>query len=77
VTVDHNQAVYEQITYPAPNLVVKTPFRAQVVIEVKSDSGLSRRVSDVASSFPLRVGRNSKYVNGVLDSLGFMNQSLR
>ena len=77
VTVDYNQTVYEQITYAGPNLAVKTPQRAQVVIEVKSDSGLSRRVSDVASSFPLRVGRNSKYVNGVLDSLGFMGQSLR
>jgi hypothetical protein len=77
VTVDYAQAVYEQLTYSAPNLAIKTPHRAQVVIEVKSDSGLSRRVSDVASSFPLRVGRNSKYVNGVLDSLGFVNQSLR
>lgn len=77
VTVDYTQTVYEQITYSAPNLAVKTPQREQVVIEVKSDWGLSRRVSDVASSFPLRVGRNSKYVNGVLDSLGFMDQSLR
>ena len=77
VTVDYSQVVYEQITYPAPNLAVKTPFKKQVVIEVKSDSRLALRVSEVASSFPLRVVRNSKYVNGVLDSLGFLNQSLR
>lgn len=77
VTVDYAQAVYEQITYAAPNLAARTPRREQVVIEVKSDSGLSRRVSEVVSSFPLRIRRNSKYVNGVLDSLGFMNQALR
>jgi hypothetical protein len=77
VTVDYTQTVYEQITYSAPNLTVKTPRREQVVIEVKSDSGLPHRVSEVVSSFPLRIGRNSKYVNGVLDSLGFMNPALR
>jgi hypothetical protein len=72
VTIDYDQVVYEQLTYPAPNLTVGSHIERQVVVEVKSDSDLHRRVSDVLSGFPLRVGRNSKYVNGVLESLCFL-----
>jgi hypothetical protein len=71
VTIDYDQVVYEQITYPAPNVTFRAPIERRVVIEVKSDSTLHRRVSNVLSSLPLQVERNSKYVNGLIDSLRF------
>ena len=40
--------------------------------EVKADPKLHRRISDMLSWFPLRVGRNSKYVDGLLDVLCFL-----
>ena len=72
VTVDYDQVVCEQITYAAPNLVSKSFIEDQIVIEVKVDSRLHRRLSNVLYSFPLQTGRNSKYVNGVIDSLCFL-----
>lgn len=77
VTIDYNQAVCDQILYPAPNLWFRTPIQDQVVVEVKSDSTLHRRVSNVVSRFPLQVERNSKYVSGVLSSLGCVDRGVR
>jgi hypothetical protein len=72
VTIDYNQAAYEQIVHLTPNLMIKAPVPSQVVVEVKADAALHRRVSNVLSSFPLQVGRNSKYVSGVIESLCFL-----
>jgi len=72
VTIDYDHAVYEQFTYSVPNLTVRAPVEEQNVVEVKSDATLSRRVSDVLSSLPLQVRRNSKYVNGMVGSLCFL-----
>lgn len=71
LTIDYNLAAYEQIMYLVPNLEQKAPVPSQAVVEVKADPALYRRVSRVLSSLPLQVTRNSKYVNGVLDSLCF------
>lgn len=71
ITVDYDQEVYAQLPYPMPNLTLKTPIESKVVLEVKSAPALYRRVSDVLSSLPLQVARNSKYVNGVLGSVYF------
>jgi len=72
VTIDYDQAAYEQVTHLTPNLVIRAPVPSQIVVEVKADATLHRRVSDVLSSFPLQVGRNSKYVNGIIESLCFL-----
>jgi len=72
VTIDYNQAAYEQVVHLMPNLVVKAPLPSRVVVEVKADATLHRRVSNVLSSFPLQVERNSKYVSGALGSLCFV-----
>ena len=77
VTVDSNQVVCDQVMHPAPNLWFRTPIRDRVVVEVKSDSKLHRRVSNVVSRFPLQVERNSKYVTGMLSSLGCVDGSIR
>jgi hypothetical protein len=72
VTLDYHQVAYEQISHFTPNLVIQAPVPSRVVVEVKADATLHRRVSNTLSSFPLQVERNSKYVNGVLDSLCFL-----
>lgn len=72
VTVDYSQVAYEQITYLIPNLVIRAPIPSPIVVEVKSDARLHRRVSNALSSFPLQAERNSKYVNGVVGSLCFL-----
>jgi hypothetical protein len=72
VTIDYDVAAYEQVTPLAPNLKIKAPVSPHVVVEVKAEPALHRRMSDVLSSFPIQVGRNSKYVNGVLGSLCFV-----
>ncbi len=71
LTIDYDMIAYEQFTYRSPNLVYKAPIPSQTIVEVKADSALHRRVSNVLSSLPLQVSRNSKYVNSVLDSLCF------
>jgi len=72
VTLDYEQHVYEQVMHPVPNLAIEAPVANQAVLEVKAPSTLHKRVSDVLSSLPLQVERNSKYVSGMLDALGFV-----
>ena len=72
VTIDYDLVSFEQITHLTPNLAIRTPAPDQVVVEVKADAALHRRVSDTLSSFPLQAGRNSKYVNGLTGSLCFL-----
>jgi hypothetical protein len=65
LTVDHEMRVYDQIAYHMPNLTLDIPIERRVVLEVKSDPSHLRRLSDLLTSFPLRVERNSKYVTGM------------
>jgi hypothetical protein len=69
ITIDYAQRFYEQVSYPAPNLVIWSPVDSVVVVEVKCDVDQHRRLSNVLSLLPLQVERNSKYVNGLLGSL--------
>jgi hypothetical protein len=77
ITIDHAQKIYEQWTYPAPNTRFRAPSSGQVIVEIKADSGQERRLPDISSLLPLRVGRNSKYVGGVIDSFAFMDREVR
>jgi len=69
VTVDRDQATYDQLCYPHPNVSAPSQDKHEIVVEVKADGRLSRRISDLLSTFPLRTGRNSKFVTGVLEAL--------
>jgi len=69
VTVDRDQAAYDQVCYPRPNLTAPAYDKHEIVIEVKADGKLHRRISDLLTTFPLRVGRNSKFANNVLGAL--------
>ena len=72
LTVDRDLAAYEQVMQAAPNLRVKAPGWGKIVVEVKGEPALHRRLSAVLSSLPLVVTRNSKYVSGLTASLAFI-----
>ncbi|NLG29501.1 MAG: VTC domain-containing protein [Chloroflexi bacterium] len=68
-TIDWEQVAYEQVTWPRPNLDAPAFDNHQIVVEIKADGAAHRRISDLLTSFPLRTGRNSKYVSSVLSAL--------
>ncbi len=72
VTIDYDQVAYDQFTFPAPNLSSRSLGESRLVIEVKADSALHRRVSTVLSCFPLHTDRTSKYVNGGREALCYL-----
>ncbi len=69
VTIDWDQAAYEQVMHPRPNLDAPSFDQHEIVVEVKAEGGAHRRVSDLLTSFPLRTGRHSKYVSSTLAAL--------
>lgn len=77
LTIDSEQRVYEQLTHTTPN--VRFPARATngIVVEVKADPSLARRISNLYSSLPVLVEQNSKYVDGILNSTRFTNRRIR
>ncbi|MFC2030358.1 VTC domain-containing protein [Chloroflexota bacterium] len=77
LTIDSDQTAYEQLTHTAPNVRFPAHVESRVIVEVKSDPGLARRVSNILSAFPVPVERNSKYVEGMLDSMRFTNRRIR
>ena len=68
VTIDHDLVYYDQLAYSQPNLSYSTLADDRVVIEIKADSHLHRRVSQVLAGFPIRPDRFSKYVQGLLSA---------
>ena len=70
ITIDSELRAYEQFMHLTPNLTAPAPLADVIVVEVKADGDLHRRVSNILSSFPMQVSRNSKYVNGMLETLG-------
>jgi hypothetical protein len=68
VTVDHDLAFYDQVTYSQPNFLCGTLADDQIVIEIKADPSLHKRVSQVISDFPFRPDHYSKYVQGLISA---------
>jgi len=64
-TVDVDQAVYDQRRSVRPNLDRPSPLVDRVIIELKCVASQRERLMDVASAFPIRVERHSKYVSSV------------
>jgi hypothetical protein len=69
VTVDWAQRVYDQRTYAAPNLSRHAHLPDTAVVEFKFSPEDRPVASALLQGFPLRVGRNSKYVIGVQATL--------
>ncbi len=70
VTLDFDQAAYDQRLGLRPNLRVRLPIEDTVVIEVKADQEHAEQLQEVVGRFPQRRCRNSKYVGGLLTAMG-------
>lgn len=70
-TIDTQQTVLDQRRQARPNLVRKANLPRTFVVEFKCDRGDRKLVSRVLRGIPLRVGRHSKYINGVQAILGY------
>jgi hypothetical protein len=69
VTLDYDQAAYDQRMSLRPNLHVRLPIADTVVIEVKADREQEERAAEVIEWFPLSRTRNSKYASGLHTAL--------
>jgi hypothetical protein len=72
ITLDYEQAAFEQLMWSRPNLHLLAPNPSCTVVEIKASAEQYKRVSDVASCLPLQVEHNSKYVGGMLDTMTFI-----
>ena len=70
ITVDTEQSFYSQWNLPRPNLHHRTNAPHELVVEVKADQADRDDVVEFIQYLPLRVSRNSKYVNGCQSLLG-------
>ena len=65
VTVDTDLQFFDQRYRSAPNRSHKANFPAAMVVEFKFDPGDRDTASDYLQTFPVRVSRSSKYVEGM------------
>jgi hypothetical protein len=70
VTLDYDQAAYDQRLSPRLNLRARLPITDAVVIEIKTALEHAERLPEVAARFPVLRNRHSKYVRGLLAALG-------
>jgi hypothetical protein len=70
ITLDYAQVAYCQRLSPRPNLSARLPIADNVVVEIKTTQGQEERLEEVAAWFPVRRGRNSKYISSLLVALG-------
>jgi len=67
-TVDFHQVYFDQRLSGTPNLTRCLPYPDQdnIVLELKAPAASHDRLAEIVQHFPVRVTRNSKYVNGML-----------
>ncbi len=70
VTLDTDQRVWDQRFKPYPNLIHPAPLVPTLILEVKFDPVDRRLAEDIMTTLPVRAGKSSKYVRGVLATLG-------
>jgi hypothetical protein len=66
VTLDYDQAAYDQRLSQRPNLTRILPTEDFAVIEIKATPDNYERLEEVMGYFPVQRSRNSKYVQGLL-----------
>jgi len=71
VTVDTDQAVWDQRRKGIPNYDLKANLARSLVVEVKFSRHDRQLASSTIQSMPLRVSRHSKYINGVRAITGY------
>lgn len=65
ITVDTNQSVYDQRYKPYPNVSHKANIPKTLVVEIKFERKDKDLGFKIIEGFPIRVGRNSKYMMGI------------
>ena len=65
ITVDTNLEIYDQRYKPYINVTAKTNIPQTIIVEIKTDRDNRELLSKVINGIPIRVSRNSKYVNAV------------
>ncbi|HET90413.1 MAG TPA: polyphosphate polymerase domain-containing protein [Chloroflexi bacterium] len=69
ITLDYDQVAYDQRLTPRFSPRIPLPITDMVVIEIKTSQHHARRLHEIATWFPVRCQRNSKYINGLLKNL--------
>jgi hypothetical protein len=70
-TLDYSQRVYGQQGSTLPNLKFFQPASEECVLEFKADVDHHDQLAKVVDDFPLRVSKNSKYINGISSILDY------
>jgi hypothetical protein len=70
ITLDYAQVAYGQRLTPRPNLIARLLIADNVVIEIKAGPEQEDRLHEIASWFPVRRSRNSKYVSNLTAAWG-------
>ena len=65
ITIDKNHSVYDQRYHSYPNLTKKTLTQRTVVMEFKFNRKDRLKIDKLMKNIPMRVSRNSKYVNSI------------
>ena len=71
LTLDSDVERYEQLLHAGPNVSLGATFAGRLVVELKAPPHLCRRLSNLLTTWPLRVSRHSKYASGVQQALSF------
>jgi len=71
ITIDTNQAVYDQRFRSEPNFISKANLPDILIVEIKFDRRDREYASQSIQGIPLRVSRHSKYMTGVSAISGY------
>ena len=63
VTIDRNIKIFDQRKSNIPNISRKTISQNYIVLEIKFDRKSRENIEDLISNIPIRISKNSKYIN--------------
>ena len=63
VTIDRNIKIFDQRKSNTPNISRKTISQNYIVLEIKFDRKSRKDIEDLISNIPIRISKNSKYIN--------------
>ena len=63
VTIDKNIKIFDQRKSNTPNISRKTISQNYIVLEIKFDRKSRKDIEDLISNIPIRISKNSKYIN--------------
>ena len=63
VTIDRNIKIFDQRKSNTPNISRKTISQNYIVLEIKFDRKSRKDIENLISNIPIRISKNSKYIN--------------